>query len=108
MTLAINSSPQHRPLPIDARINNQKIIIPWKPVLVDQMATPLLPVAAHFFAAFDEASEDLLTTVTLSCDERVVIFGDVQAEEVCGGEVCFAFRAAVAVGLVVMSFILGV
>ena len=90
MTLAINSSPQHRPLPIDARINNQKIIIPWKPVLVDQMAAPLLPVAAHFLAAFDEANEDFLTAVTLSCDYRIVVFRNVQVEEVRRREVCFA------------------
>lgn len=77
-------------------------------MLVDQMAAPLLPVAAHFLATFDEASEDFLTAVTLSCNERVVVLADVQAEEMCRGKVCFAFRAAVAVGLVVMGLILGV
>ena len=108
MTLPINTSPQHTPLAVHPRIHNQEIIVPREAVLVDQMATPLLPVTAHFFAAFDEATEDFLTAVTLGCDYRIVVFGYVQIEKVRRGEVCFAFRAAVAVGLVVMSLILGI
>ena len=60
-------------------------------MLVDQMTAPLPPVATHFLAAFNEASEHFLAAITLSCDDRIVVFDDVQVEEVRGGEVCFAF-----------------
>lgn len=91
MTLAINPSPQHTPLPIDSGVDNQKIVISRKAMLVDQMTAPLPPVATHFLAAFDEAREHLLAAIPLSCDDRIVVFDNVQIEEVRGGKVCFAF-----------------
>lgn len=105
MPLGIYSCPQHAALAVDACIDQQKIVISGKTMLVDQMATSLLPIAAHFLAAFDKAGESLLTAFSLGGNDRIVIFRDVQLEEVSRGKVGFAVRAAVTVHLVVVSLI---
>jgi hypothetical protein len=77
-------------------------------MLVNQMTAPLLPVSTHFLAAFDEAGESFLAAVALRRHDGIVVFGDVQVEEVGCREVCAAGGAAVAVGLGVVGFVVGV
>lgn len=77
-------------------------------MLVNQMAAPLLPVSAHFLAAFDKTRERFLAAVALRCDYWVVVLDDVQIEEVGCWEVCAAGGAAVAVGGSVVGFVVGV
>lgn len=108
MALPINTGSQHAALPINARVDKKKIVILGKAMFINQMAASLLPIATHFVAALDEASERLFATVTLGCDDGIVVFRNVQLEEVSRGEVGFAFGAPVAVGLIVVSLILGI
>jgi hypothetical protein len=91
VTSAINSRSQHATLPIDARVDNKKIVVLGEAMLVDQVAASFLPVTAHSVAAFDEANEGFLATVTLGSDDRIVILRNVQLQEVCCGKVCLAF-----------------
>jgi hypothetical protein len=90
VTLAINSCSQHAAFTIDARVDEEKIVVLGEAMLVDQVATSFLPVAAHFVAAFDEASERLIATLTLSSNNGVVVFCDVKLQEVSCGKVRFA------------------
>lgn len=108
MTLSIDSRSQHAALAVDACIDQQKIVISGKTMLVDQMATSLLPIAAHFLAAFDEADESLLTAFSLGGNDWIVVLGYVQLEEVSRGKVGFAVRAAIAVHLIVVSLVFGI
>lgn len=91
MTLAINSRSQHAALAIHARVDDEKIVILREAVFVDQMAASLLPVTTDFVAAFHKASECLVAAFTLSRYNWVVIFRNVQLQEVSRGEVGFAF-----------------
>jgi hypothetical protein len=60
-------------------------------MFVDQVATSFLPVAAHFVAAFDEASERLIASLTLGRDDWVVVLCYVKIQKVSRREVGFAF-----------------
>lgn len=108
MTLSIDSRPQHAALAVDACIDHQEVVIPGETMLVDQMATSLFPIAAHFVAAFDEAGESFTTTFSLSGNDGIVVLGDVKFEEVSGWEIGFAFSTAITVHLCVMTFIFGI
>jgi hypothetical protein len=67
-------------------------------MLVNKMTSSLLPVRTHLLAASNKTRERFLAAVALRCDYGVVVFGDVQVEEVRCWEVCAAGGAAVAVG----------
>jgi hypothetical protein len=77
-------------------------------MFVNKVTAPLCPVRTHLLAALDEARERFLATFALGCDYGVVVFGDVQVEEAGRWEVCAAGGAAVAVGLGVVGFVVGV
>ena len=53
-------------------------------MFVHQMTPAFLPVRADFLAVFDEAGERLLSSITLSSEQRIVILGDVEVEKVRG------------------------
>jgi hypothetical protein len=67
-------------------------------MLVNKMTSPLLPVRTNLLTPLDKAGESFLAAVALGCDYGVVVFGDVQIEEVGCWEICAAGGAAVAVG----------
>jgi hypothetical protein len=90
MALSINARSQHATFAIDARIDDQEIVIPGETVLVNEMASSLRPVAAYFVATLYKACKGLVATLTLRRDDRVVVFCYVQLQKVQCGKVGFA------------------
>lgn len=108
MTLLVNAGPQHATLAVDPCVDNQKVVVSRKAMLVDQMTPPLLPVATNFLAAFHKASERFIATLALREDNRIVVFRDVQLQESSRGEIGLALGTAIAVTLRVVRFVLGI
>lgn len=71
------------------------------------MTPPLLPISTDFVATLDKAGVGFVAALAFGKDDGVVVFGYVKIEEVSCGEVAMAGRAAVQVGLVVVSLVGG-
>jgi hypothetical protein len=83
-------------------VNKQEIIVPGKAMLVNQMTSSLLPFGADFVAAFHEAGVRLLSSFPFGREDRIVMFGYVQVQEVRCWEVLAAGFAAVGMGMLVV------
>ena len=77
-------------------------------MLVYQVSPTLLPLTADLVASFYETGEYLVTSIAPCTSDRVVVFGDVQVEEVCSWKVVLAVDAAVGMGLLIMRVVLDV
>ena len=99
--------PQHRALLVHTRIHNKEIIVLGEHVLVNQMHPPLLRRRADLLTTLDKASIRLLLFSSPRRLKRIVVLGDMEAEEMLCGKVLLAFGAAVAVDLGVVNFEVG-
>jgi hypothetical protein len=90
MALCINTGSQHTTFAIDARVDDQEIVIPREAMLVNEMTSSFRPVIAYFVATLYKACKGLVATFTLRRDDRVVVFCYVQLQKMQCGKVCFA------------------
>ena len=77
MAFRIDAGPQHTTTTIDAVVDDEEVVVSREAVLVDQMATPLLPFRADFVAAFYETGEGLLACLSFRGNDGVMVLSNV-------------------------------
>jgi hypothetical protein len=75
---------------VDACLNDPKIVYSGEQMLVDQMETTFWCGRALLLAIFDKTAISLLTFSFEGLPERIVVFINMQIQEVCSWEVLVA------------------
>ena len=91
---------------IYAVVDDEKVIVAGKTMLVYEMHVPLLSCQADLVAALDEAGEGLFASITACGYQRVVVLRDVQGQKMISRKVLPTFEAAINVKLLVVDLVL--